>query len=76
MTRDLTLDNLPDLMDLTEAAEKVNMNPATLRKAIRDGELEASIPRGREPARAGRSQGYRITREALQSWYFNTPAQP
>jgi hypothetical protein len=71
----IDLDDIPELMDLEEAATAVLMHPMTLRKAIRLGELEASIPRGREPLKAGRGQGYRITRAALSSWYFNTPKE-
>jgi len=70
MTRKLTLEDLPEIMTLVEAAARVEMQPLTLRKEIKVGSLEAFIPRGREPLRAGRGQGYRITREALQRWYF------
>lgn len=71
--RPLNLDDIPDLMDIIEAADIVGMHPLTIRRAIYSGELEATIPRGRAPLRAGRSQGYRITRAALQRWYFNEP---
>ena len=66
----LSLDDLPALMTLAEAAKAVEMSVPVVRKAIRRGELEAFIPRGREPLRAGRGQGYRITRDALTRYYF------
>lgn len=68
--RTLSLNDLPALMDLRAAANAVEMHPMTLRQAIRKGELEAFIPRGRVPLRAGPGQGYRITRESLTKWYF------
>lgn len=61
---------LPDDLTLKEAAAAVEMTEPTLRKAIKEGELEAYIPRGRDPLRAGRGQGYRIKRVNLQAWYF------
>lgn len=68
--RTLSLDDLPALMDLEAAAKAVQMTVPTLRKEIRKGRLEAFIPRGKEPLRAGPGQGYRITRDALTRWYF------
>jgi len=73
MKRTLRLEDLPELMTLAEAAKVVEMHHRTLRRAIIRGELEAFIPRGRDPLRAGRGHGYRITREALASWYLNVP---
>jgi len=70
----INLDDIPELMDLAEAAGLVHMHPNTLRQAIKRGDLEAWISRGREPLRAGRSQGYRISRHGLTAWYFNAPA--
>lgn len=67
---DLTLDDLPELMTLAQAAAAVRMNEHSLRVAIKAGELAAFIPRGRDPLRSGRGQGYRIRREDLQRWYF------
>lgn len=70
------LEDLPELMDLAAAAKAVEMTPLTLRKAIKRFQagdktgLEAFIPRGKDPLRAGPGLGYRITREALQRWYF------
>lgn len=68
----LTLEDLPEIMTLVEAAAAVEMTSVTLRKAIKTGELEAFIPRDRPPLRAGRGQGYRITRESLQRYYFGS----
>lgn len=71
--RKVTLDELvEDLYDLAGAAKAVQMSVPTLRTAIRRGELEAFIPRGKDPLRAGPGHGYRITRQALASWYFGT----
>jgi hypothetical protein len=67
-----TLEDIPELMTLKEAAAAVEMTELTLRTAIKRGELEAFIPRGRDASRAGRGQGYRITREALRAYYFGT----
>ena len=61
---------LPDLVSLPAAARACHMTQATLRAAIKAGELAAFIPRGREPGNAGRGQGYRITRADLTHWYF------
>ncbi len=66
----LSLDDLPESLTLQEAADAVRMDHRTLRRAIRRGELIAYIPRGRDPLRAGRGQGYRIQRQDLQDWYF------
>lgn len=65
-----SLEDLPEHMTLAEAAERVEMRVPTLRKAIKAGELEAYIPRGRDPLRAGPGQGYRITKAALTRWFF------
>lgn len=73
MSRKLTLEDLPDLMTLAEASAAIEMSIPTMRVAIKRGELEAFIPRGREPLRAGRGQGYRITRDALTRFYFRQP---
>ncbi len=66
----LVLEDLADTLTLQEAARAVAMDERTLRRAIRRGELPAFLPRGREPLRVGRGQGYRISREDLQTWYF------
>lgn len=68
----LTLDDLPELMTLREAAEAVRMGVPALRAAVKAGDLPAFIPRGRDPLKAGRGQGYRIRREDLQKWYFRS----
>lgn len=69
---DLQLEDLPELMTLAQAAEAVRMSVPAVRAAVKSGDLPAFIPRGRDPLRAGRGQGYRIKREDLQRWYFRT----
>lgn len=77
MVKTLTLDDLPDVLTLAQAAQAVSMTEATLRKSIKDGSLRAFLPRGvTEPLRAGRGQGYRIEKSALEAWYFNKPEVP
>lgn len=66
----LSFEDLPALLSLREAALAVKMTVPTLRKAIKRGELDAFIPRGRDPLRAGPRLGYRIKREKLAEWYF------
>ena len=73
MSRTLTLEDLPLVMTAGEAATAVEVHVETIRRAIRQGNLEAFIPRGRDTAHAGRGQGYRITRESLARWYLNVP---
>ena len=51
----MTLDNL---LTLEEAASKLKLNKATLRRAIRDGKLEA-LWLGR---------GYRVSEQSLQDY--------
>lgn len=60
----------PETFSITEAARLLGLTPQTIRKAIRKGEIEAFIIGNREPLKSGRGMGYRITRAALQSWYF------
>ena len=47
-----------ELLHLKEAARELGCHPATLRRHIADGELQA--------VRLGRRGGYRISREALE----------
>lgn len=70
---ELSIDDLPEIMTLADAAQRVGMSVTTLRKEIKAGALVAFIPRGREPLRAGPGLGYRITKQALTSWYFRQP---
>lgn len=60
---------LAEYLTIGEAAEAVAMSTFTLRRAIRAGELKASIPRGRDPQQAGPGQGYRIHRDELARWF-------
>lgn len=66
----LSLADLPDVLTLAEAAAALSTSGATLRAAIKAGDLAAFIPRGRDPRRAGRAMGYRIHKADLQRWYF------
>ncbi len=73
MSKDPTveeLEGLADILTLDEAAHAVHLSDDTLRRAIREGELKAFIPRGRKPSKAGRGMGYRIFRRELKRWYF------
>jgi len=73
MRKPLTLDDLADVLTLKEAADAVGMTETTLRVNIKSGELRAFLPRGKDPKHAGRGQGYRIEKTALEAWYFNKP---
>lgn len=53
-------------MTLKDAAKLVNVEPVTLRRAIKAGELEA-VELGR---------GYQVTREALQAWIDSKKVKP
>lgn len=64
-----TEDGDPELTVL-EAAKLMNLHHRTIRNAIRAGELEAFIPRGKDPRRTGRGLGYRIRQSRLQTWFF------
>jgi hypothetical protein len=64
-----SLDDAPTLT-LVEAAAKVDMAPSTLRTAIRRGELEAFLPRGKHPGRTGPGKGYRIRIAELERWFL------
>lgn len=66
----LTLDDVPSLLTVGEAAAATRLSPEVIRAAILRGDLEAFIPLGRDPAHAGRGLGYRIHRKALESWFF------
>jgi hypothetical protein len=63
-----------DAWTLAEAAEKVGLTVATVRAAIRTGELKAFIPRGRDPLNAGPGNGYRIEQAELERWYLGGKA--
>lgn len=62
----------PEVFTIKEAAALMKVNERTIRDAVRSKELEASIVGGRNPRQAGRGLGYRITRQALQDWFFGT----
>lgn len=68
----------PEHFTVVEAADLLNVHHRFIRNAIRSGELPAFVVGGRDPRRAGAGMGYRITRQALQDWFFGkkeaTPA--
>lgn len=75
-TSALTLDDLPEVMDVKVAAAAVHMESHALRRAIRAGRLPAFLPGGeRDPRKPGRGMGYRIKRSDLQAWYFGQNAR-
>lgn len=69
---ELTFADLPDLLTLEQARAAVGMSDKAMRDEIKSGALPAFIPRGRDPMKAGRGQGYRIHKADLQAWYFGT----
>lgn len=71
-----TFDDLDEVLSISQAAAKVRLSNATIRKAITSGELAAFTVGGREPRRAGRGLGYRILARHLQTWYFGQSAKP
>lgn len=52
------LDNLPDIVTVKQLAEFMQINEATVKRAIKSGELEAF--------KVGRD--WRIEREAIMNW--------
>lgn len=67
----LSLDDLPETLNVREAAEAIRSNPETIRRAIRKGHLAAIAPRGVTNPKAFGSTGYRIHKAELERWYFN-----
>lgn len=63
----------PEVLTLGEAARLCRFKPATIRDAIKKGELPGFIPGGRDPGRTGPGHGYRVFRADLQRWFFGTP---
>lgn len=66
----------PEILTIMEVSRLLGLNHRTVREAVRSGELESFIIGGREPRRSGRGLGYRITRDALQRWYFGESGRP
>ncbi|HEY6056999.1 MAG TPA: helix-turn-helix domain-containing protein [Candidatus Limnocylindrales bacterium] len=71
----VTFNELGDVLTLLEAATAAGCSEWTVRRAIRQGELPAFIPRGRVPLRAGKGMGYRIRKQDLIEWYFGPEDQ-
>lgn len=68
---ELTLDNIPDLVTVSEAAAATRLSSDLIKAAIRRGDLPAFLPGGKRDVRSpGRGMGYRITKADLQAWYF------
>lgn len=68
---ELTLDNIPELVTVSEAAAATRLSPPLIKAAIRRGDLSAFLPGGpRNVKSPGRGMGYRIRRADLQAWYF------
>lgn len=66
---------LGDELSTTEAAQLLGVHVNTIRRAINAGTLEARVPMGRDPRRAGRL-GYRISRPVLLRWYAGATEVP
>lgn len=66
-------DAVSSVLTVAEAAELVGVHHNTIRRAIKNGELAAHMPLGRDPRRAG-NFGYRIARAELLRWYAGQPA--
>lgn len=60
----------PEMLTLGEAARLCRYKPATIRDAIKKGELPGFIPGGRTPGHTGPGHGYRVFRADLQRWFF------
>lgn len=59
-----------DVFTITQAAHALRVSPKAIRLAIQQKRLHAFIIGGRDPMKAGRGLGYRITRAELRRWYF------
>lgn len=60
---------------IAEAAAIIGVNPTTIRRAIKRGELAAFLIGGRDPLRSGAGLGYRINRKALEDWYYGRSSE-
>lgn len=66
----LSLEDLPDMLTVPEAAKATRLNAESIRRAIRRGELEAIGRAGKRGKNLG-NYGYRIHKATLEAWYFN-----
>lgn len=57
------------LLTTTQVAERLQLSVRMVRKAIRDGRLEASLP-------AGSKYGYRIAPSAVERWVTASLVHP
>lgn len=59
------------IFTIPEAAAQLGIHERTVRAAIKSGELEAFLPRGKtDPRRAGPGLGWRIRSRDLHTWFF------
>jgi excisionase family DNA binding protein len=70
------LDGLAEVLTIREAADALRVSPLTIRRAIKRGEIPATIVGGRDPIKAGRGLGYRVKRDDLQRWFFGEASLP
>jgi excisionase family DNA binding protein len=57
------------MLTTAQVAEQLQLSVALVRRAIRDGRLQASLP-------AGRKNGYRIAPSAVAHWLVQSRAGP
>ena len=57
------------MLTTTQVAERLQLSVPMVRKAIRDGRLEASLP-------AGSKHGYRIAPSAVDRWLAESLVHP
>ena len=57
------------MLTTAQVAEQLQLSVPLVRKAIRDGRLEASLP-------AGRKHGYRVAPSAVARWLLESRAGP
>jgi excisionase family DNA binding protein len=57
------------MLTTAQVADRLQLSVALVRKAVRDGRLEASLP-------AGSKNGYRIAPSAVERWLTESRAGP
>jgi excisionase family DNA binding protein len=57
------------MLTTAQVADQLQLSVPLVRKAIRDGRLQASLP-------AGRKHGYRIAQSAIEHWMTASRAGP
>lgn len=66
----LTLENIPDFVDVNQAAAAAKVSVKVIRDACKRGDLPSFIPGARPATAPGRGMGYRIKKADLQAWFF------